>query len=86
MEKELPKGWIEVDFEIILERLSNGANYKQEEIPFEGSYPITRIETIADETINLNRVKYVEADENGIEKYGLKKGDILLSHINSDKH
>jgi len=86
MEKELPKNWVEIDLENILDRMTNGANLSQKDVAFVNSYPITRIETIAEETINFERVKYVEASEGQIQKYGLKKGDILFSHINSDKH
>lgn len=86
MKKQLPKNWVECDLETIVERMTNGANLYQNETYFENSYPITRIETIADESINLERVKYVIATHEQIQKYSLKKGDILFSHINSDKH
>ena len=86
MEKELPIGWIETDFDSIITRVSNGANLDQKDVYFKDSYPISRIETIAQETIDLDRVKYVEVNEDIIDKYCLKHGDILFSHINSDKH
>lgn len=86
MENELPIGWIETDFESIILRVSNGANLEQKDVYFKDSYPISRIETIAQETIDLERVKYVEVNEDIIDKYCLKPGDILFSHINSDKH
>lgn len=86
MEKELPKGWVETDLDTVIERMSNGSSLKQHEEYFEGSLPISRIETIAAETIDLERVKYVKADKKDIEKYQLLEGDILFSHINSDKH
>jgi type I restriction enzyme S subunit len=82
----VPKGWVETDLDTVIERMSNGSSLKQHEQFFEGALPISRIETIADETIDFNRVKYVEANENEIEKYELLDGDILFSHINSDKH
>src|SRR5690606_14623838 len=59
---------------------------KQEDIRKENYYPISRIETIWNEEIDLNRVKYAEITDNDLEKYSLKIGDILFSHINSDKH
>src|SRR6056297_2364629 len=86
MEKNLPKNWTETDLGTVLSRITNGSSLKQQEKPFDGSYPITRIETIWKETIDLNRVKYVKPSKNDIEKYGLHKGDILFSHINSGKH
>ena len=81
-----PKHWIETDLDTIVTRMTNGTGSKQVDSPFENSYPITRIETIAQGTIDLTRVKYTEAESDNIEKYGLLKGDILFSHINSDKH
>ncbi|QJP34331.1 hypothetical protein F0365_07940 [Nonlabens sp. Ci31] len=86
MENILPKGWVETDLDTVIERMSNGSSLKQYEEFFEGSLPISRIETIANETIDFNRVKYVDANESEIEKYELLDGDILFSHINSDKH
>jgi len=69
----------------LLVRISNGSSAKQfnEEVGF----PISRIETIWNETIDFNRVKYVEeAEPDFIEKYRLYPNDILISHINSDSH
>jgi len=86
MGNHLPKGWVETDLDTVIERMSNGSSLKQHEQFFEGALPISRIETIADGTIDFNRVKYVEANESEIEKYELLDGDILFSHINSDKH
>ncbi len=49
--------------------------------------PISRIETIWNETIDLRRVKYIQENDTAfVEKYSLKKDDILFSHINSDIH
>lgn len=86
MQKELPKGWVETNLDFICERISNGANLIQKDAYFKDSYPITRIETIAQETIDLERVKFVAVDKDIIFRYCLSKGDILFSHINSDKH
>ena len=86
MEKNLPKNWVETDLDTVVLRMTNGSSLKQHEVEFDGSLPISRIETIWNETIDLDRVKYVKADESDIEKYGLQKGDVLFSHINSDKH
>ncbi len=77
--------WIECVVDDVVELMKNGSSAKQfnEKVGF----PITRIETIWNEQIDLQRVKYIK--ENGeeiIEKHGLKLGDILLSHINSDSH
>jgi type I restriction enzyme S subunit len=86
MGKDLPKGWEESILDSIVEKMTNGANLKQSEVQHHNYFPITRIETIANESIDLNRVKYVEVDTKTKEKYRLQRGDILFSHINSDKH
>jgi len=82
---ELPHGWEYVKLGDVCEKMSNGANVKQFEEPI--GFPISRIETIWNETIDLNRVKYIyENDPEFVKKYALQPGDILFSHINSDSH
>lgn len=81
-----PDSWKEISLEDVILRMTNGSNAAQFDTPFTGTFPITRIETIANETIDLNRVKFVKIDDLGVAKFQLKKGDILFSHINSDKH
>lgn len=82
---ELPNGWIEVNLDDLLIRMSNGASVTQYKDNV--GLPISRIETIWNETIDFDRVRYIqESDPKFIEKYRLKKGDILFSHINSDIH
>ena len=81
-----PSRWGKADLESILEKMAIGANLPQSDVQISGYLPISRIETIAFEKVDLTRVKYVAVDENIIEKYSLQKGDILFSHINSDKH
>ncbi|MGI8584651.1 MAG: restriction endonuclease subunit S [Chitinophagaceae bacterium] len=83
--KQLPKDWKWVKLGDVCEKMSNGANAKQSDDKI--GFPISRIETIWNETIDLNRVKYIsENDTAFVEKYSLKKNDILFSHINSDIH
>ena len=48
--------------------------------------PITRIETIADGTINPAKVGFANLDESDCADWLLHGGDILISHINSTKH
>jgi len=62
--------------------IKNGKNVNQsDEI---GSYRVSRIESIADATFNINATKWTtdKVTENDF----LQKGDILLSHINSVEH
>lgn len=49
-------------------------------------FPVTRIETISEERINVARVRHVELSDAEVEKWKLSSGDILLSHINSVEH
>ena len=65
--------------------IRNGASIKQTNGA--GGYPITRIETIANREIDRSKFGY--ADIKDVEKYQdylLQDGDILMSHINSEKH
>jgi len=77
--------WTECILDDLLVLMTNGSSAKQfeEEI----GLPISRIETIWDEKIDFERVKYIkESEPDFIEKYQILKNDILLSHINSDSH
>ncbi len=65
--------------------IRNGANIKQGDD--NSGYPITRIETISNRIVDRNKMGY--AGVNDITKYAdyiLADGDILMSHINSEKH
>ena len=81
----IPKHWEVKNLGEVCEKISNGSSAKQffEKV----GLPISRIETIWNETIDESRVKYIkETDFCFSEKYKLKKYDILFSHINSDIH
>lgn len=81
----LPDGWAIAKLDDIIIRMTNGANVNQYKEKI--GLPISRIETISKETIDLTRVKYTKEDDpTFIEKYKLRNGDILFSHINSDSH
>ncbi len=65
--------------------IRNGASIKQKDGAI--GYPITRIETISERYVNRNKLGY--ADIINIAKYNkfiLEDEDILMSHINSEKH
>lgn len=52
-------------------------------------FPITRIETIWNETIDSSRFGYADIHQSELKKYSkfiLEEGDILMTHINSPKH
>ena len=65
--------------------IKNGASIRQTDGA--GGFPITRIETIADKTINREKFGYAGIyDLAQYRDYILQDGDILMSHINSEKH
>jgi type I restriction enzyme S subunit len=68
----------------VAEFIRNGLSINQSDSK-EG-LPITRIETIADKEINLERCGYAGINRGDSDEYLLNKGDILISHINSEKH
>lgn len=65
--------------------IRNGANIKQ---GFDDTgYPITRIETISNKTVDRNKMGYAGiTDLSKYSDYVLQDGDILMSHINSETH
>ena len=64
-----------------LDMIRNGYSGKQ--VEYFTDFPVSRIETISDGTINLNKVGYVDFIP---DSYPLRSGDLLLSNINSLKH
>ena len=75
------------EIENIFDFVRNGASIKQSD--GKGGIPITRIETIWKETIDSKRFGYADVSEHDLgkyEKYLLREGDILMTHINSPKH
>ena len=64
--------------------IRNGATIQQDKV-VDGT-PITRIETIADGTVDLNRLGYASVQGENFKDFYLQEGDILMSHINSVAH
>ncbi len=79
---QIPYDWKVKEIEDLVSEISNGATYDPDS---SSGYPITRIETIADGSINIEKVGLTPFTES-LEKFKLKKGDILYSHINSVAH
>lgn len=71
-----------VHLEEVFTRISNGVNVNQ--IDEKSRYRVSRIQTIADGSVNLEKTKFTN-DEAKPESF-LSAGDILLSHINSFDH
>ena len=65
-------------------RIRNGMSIKQEMDA--GGLPITRIETIANAEINLERVGHADLTMEQAKNYLLEDCEILFSHINSVSH
>ena len=63
----------------------NGASIRQTDGA--SGIPITRIETISNREIDRNKFGYADiTDSSKYKDYILQDGDILMSHINSEKH
>lgn len=76
--------WPMVKLGDLSEYIRNGASIKQSSDA--SGLPITRIETIADRTVNLEKCGYADVAEDEYQNYRLQRSDILISHINSEKH
>ena len=75
------KGWKRESLGAQLKLISNG--YSGQQVNQFTNFPVSRIETISDGTIDLNKVGYVDFIP---DSYLLQSGDILFSNINSLKH
>lgn len=71
-----------VPVEDLFESIRNGRNVEQ--FDQVGKYRVTRIQTISDGTVDLEKTKWT--DDDVPEDYFMQDGDILLSHINSIEH
>ncbi len=83
MPSELPSGWNQVPLAELVTKVRNGTAAAQTNEPI--GPPVSRIETIAEGTIDFSRVRYLLSSE-GLSDYLLRPGDILFSHINSVAH
>lgn len=82
---DIPQNWNLCRMGDLFIRVSNGVSGKQNK---DGDgYPVSRIETISNSSINMEKVGFCPNIPNDkLEYYRLIEGDILLSHINSDYH
>jgi len=78
---EIPAHWKTVQLRRVVKSIRNGTTANQIEHG-QTNYPVTRIETISQGTVDLNKVGYVEYVPD-LEHYRLQRGDVLFSHINS---
>ena len=77
---EFNNDWKKIKLKNILELIRNGTSENQ--VNYKTEYPVSRIETVSGDKINLDKVGYVEYVD---EEYKIRKGDILLTNINSMK-
>lgn len=78
------QGWVDAKLADVLAILRNGMNCKQDKSGV-GS-KISRIESIWNARFDITRVGYAAIPETQKDKFLLKKGDVLFSHINSAIH
>ncbi|MGN6354559.1 MAG: N-6 DNA methylase [Parafilimonas sp.] len=71
-----------VKLEDLFNEIRNGRNVEQ--LDEKGKYKVTRIQTIADGTVNLDKTKWTNDEVE--QEFFMNEGDILLSHINSVDH
>jgi len=75
--------WEEKELGDVVNTIKNGTSIDQNSNGF--GYAVTRIETISMGKINLNKIGYVDTDED-LGAFKLQYGDILFSNINSPAH
>lgn len=75
--------WEEKSLGTVAQYIRNGLSLNQE--LDDGAVKVTRIETISDGKINIEKVGFIKTEED-ISEYRLQVGDILFSNINSVAH
>jgi type I restriction enzyme, S subunit len=79
----IPQSWPTLPLGECLALIRNGLTSAQNKAA--AGIPVTRIETIADDLVNPERVGFTDAATAAeIDLYRLRDGDILMSHINSE--
>jgi type I restriction enzyme S subunit len=78
MTRGIKQSWVDTTLGDVVIKMCNGTTATQSKTLT--NYPVSRIETISNGTIDWNRVGYLREPAPGFE---LEPGDILYSHINS---
>ena len=86
---EIPNDWADISLGDEDKRpllvMRNGLTKTQSD--HDGTFKVSRIETISNGVIDESRVKYLsEVSREEEDKYLIRKDDMLFSHINSDVH
>jgi type I restriction enzyme S subunit len=76
--------WKTVRLGDVFSQIKNGASIKQTDGL--SGIPITRIETISNSNLDLNKLGYADIIDDTFEDFYLENGDVLMSHINSWTH
>lgn len=79
---KIDPSWKMMKFKDVTYDIRNGVNVEQ--INDKGKYRVTRIQTISDGTVNLEKTKWTNDEPS--DNYFMAEGDVLLSHINSFEH
>ena len=79
-----PMYWELTKLEDVCEFIRNGVSIRQTKGA--NGLPITRIETISNGIVDRDRMGYADIEDDTYERYYLRNGDILMSHINSPIH
>jgi type I restriction enzyme S subunit len=76
--------WPSVNLDSVCLEIKNGLSIRQ--FTDAGGVPISRIETISKGEVDPQKVGFADVKPGEKSKRYLRKGDILFSHINSEKH
>lgn len=77
----LPDGWKWLPFGDLIDLIQNGINGTQNDEKI--GVPVSRIETLQNNNLDIKRIKHIEATDSDIKKYKYQDGDLIFSHINS---
>ncbi|MGG3449257.1 restriction endonuclease subunit S [Domibacillus aminovorans] len=80
----VPKNWVWTYVDTIAQEIKNGTTVKQNKDGL--GVKVTRIESVQNNEIDLNRIGYIEEVSSVKEKDYYQPNDIVLSHINSIEH
>lgn len=81
---EVPGNWVWTNIDTITKEIKNGTTTKQNKDGL--GVKVTRIESVQNNEIDLNRIGYIEKINSIKEIDYYQSGDIVLSHINSIEH
>ncbi|HDX9688805.1 restriction endonuclease subunit S [Bacillus thuringiensis] len=81
---EVPGNWVWTNIDTITKEIKNGTTTKQNKDGL--GVKVTRIESVQNNEIDLNRIGYIEKINSIKETDYYQSGDIVLSHINSIEH